>query len=206
MKKIILGLSLILVFSVCVFFLVDYYIKTTFTLYCTEECKKLLSNCLDEAIGETFDGNIPYSDLVTVSKDENGNITMVQSNTVVMNILAGEVTKKAEKKLNETQKIGLNIPVGYVFGSRFFAERLPSVTVYFRQTGNITSSFSSDFTEAGINQAKHTIKLNLNAEALLMMPGNNISLNVETSLPVCETIILGNVPKGYMDMNEGFFE
>lgn len=196
MKRFFIAVLFLVVF-LTIYLLFDWYMREVFTVIAKEESAKALSNCLDEALSETIATDISYNDLVNIHQDKNGLVTLVQSNTVNMNILAGNATKKAEEKLNNKKKSGIDVPFGYLVGGQLFGESMPSVKVNFRQIGNVTSKFSSTFKDAGINQTLHTVNLTLKVDALLMVPNNNIAIDSEITIPVCETIIIGNVPSEY---------
>lgn len=196
MKKTII-LIFILAALLMMHFLFDWYLRSVFSVIASEESIKELSNCLDGAVSETITSEINYDELVTIKQDNLGNIVLVQSNTILMNRIAGDVVKKAEEKLKGKIVSGIKIPFGYLIGGQLFGEKFPSITVNFRQIGNVTSDFTSSFSEAGINQTMHTVNLTLNVDALLLIPNNNLQVNTSLTVPVCETIIIGNVPTEY---------
>ncbi len=202
MKKFLIIFCIVIV-SVTLYMIFDWYMRTVFSTIAMEESTKILSDCLDDALSETITGGISYEDLVTIRQDEFGNIILVQSNTIKMNIIASDAVKAAEEKLKTKGANGIQIPFGYLVGGQLFSESLPNVTVHFRQVGNVTSSFSSSFTSAGINQTIHTVNLTLNVDALLLIPNNNMNINTNITVPVCETIIIGNVPTEYWNYNNG---
>lgn len=196
---------LVLMFMVIVtggYILSDWYLRNIFTVIAVEEGTKLLSNCLDEALSQTITEEISYDDLIVIKEDETGNIVLVQNNTILMNMIAGKAAKAAEEKLNSNRINGIKVPVGYFFGGQLAAEVFPEVTIHFREIGNVTADFVSEFTEAGINQTKHTVNLSLNMDALLLIPNNHTNINVSISIPVCETVIIGNVPNEYRQYND----
>ena len=57
------------------------------------------------------------------------------------------------------------------------------------------------FTDAGINQTKHQIVLNVEVTVRILMPGYTSSVAVDSSLAVAETVIVGSVPDTYTYFN-----
>lgn len=62
-------------------------------------------------------------------------------------------------------------------------------------SGNVNADFKSSFESAGINQTKHQIYLNIHTSVYSFLPGFNTTTDVETNVPVAETIIVGAVPQ-----------
>lgn len=193
-----------LVIAVVFYMAFDWYLRAVFSTIAMEESSKELSNCLDYGISSAITEDMSYDDLITIKQDEAGNVVLVQSNTIEMNRIGGNAAKKAEEMLLEKNKSGIQVPFGYLVGGQLFAEKMPCVTIHFRKIGNVTSSFSSTFTDAGINQTMHTVNLTLSIDALLLVPNNNVQFNTSITVPVCETIIIGNVPTEYREYVETY--
>ena len=64
-------------------------------------------------------------------------------------------------------------------------------------TGNVTTDFESELSEAGINQTKHRINLNTQVNVAAIIPGYPVNTNIKTNLTIAETVIVGEVPKVY---------
>lgn len=192
---------IILLSAILGYILFDWYMQKVFAVICEEECKRILNKCLNDAAYDVIKSGITYEDLITIKQDGQGNIVLVQSNTIRMNTLAGEVSNVAEYGVESKSKSGILIPFGYLVGGQLFSEKLPEIPVSFRQIGNVTTGFSSQFQSAGINQTMHTVNLDLSLNAVMMIPGYNKDINVKVTIPVCETIIVGKVPDDYMNWN-----
>lgn len=193
---------IILLSAILGYILFDWYMQKVFAVICEEECKRILNKCLNDAAYDVIKSGITYEDLITIKQDGQGNIVLVQSNTMRMNTLAGEVSNVAEHGVESKSKSGILIPFGYLVGGQLFSEKLPEIPISFRQIGNVTTSFSSGFQSAGINQTMHTVNLDLSLNAVMMIPGYNKDINVNVTIPVCETIIVGKVPDDYMNWNK----
>ena len=69
--------------------------------------------------------------------------------------------------------------------------------------GMPSTEFENLFTDAGINQTKHRIVLNVEVVVSILMPGYTTSTVVESSLAVAETVIVGAVPETYTYFQSG---
>ena len=55
------------------------------------------------------------------------------------------------------------------------------------------------FEEAGINQTRHRIFLEIAASIQIVQPLLSSTITVKTDVPLAETIIIGNVPQAILD-------
>ena len=63
-------------------------------------------------------------------------------------------------------------------------------------SGNVTADFESTFESAGINQTKHRICLHIHTSIYSFLPpAYNGTTEIETDIPVAETVIIGEVPQ-----------
>ena len=67
--------------------------------------------------------------------------------------------------------------------------------------GTISAEFESDFTAAGVNQTLHRIWLELSVPLTVMLPGGEVQAELNSRLCVAETVIVGNVPSTYLQMD-----
>ena len=64
--------------------------------------------------------------------------------------------------------------------------------------GKIHVDFETRFMEAGINQTRHEINVTVALDvALLMSNRQTTTAKIETTVPVSETVIVGDVPDSY---------
>ena len=56
----------------------------------------------------------------------------------------------------------------------------------------------SEFEEAGINQTRHKIFLNVIADMRVILPGVDKTISTCTEVLVCESLLVGKVPQIYL--------
>ena len=95
----------------------------------------------------------------------------------------------------------IKIPIGAVIGSKLFATVGPSVSMDIIPIGVVEGDISNVFTEAGINQTKHTITMDISATVGVAVPLEEFEMEVNVSLPICESIIVGPTPSTYMNID-----
>ena len=88
----------------------------------------------------------------------------------------------------------LAFPIGTLTGSELLHGRGPEVPLRVTLAGNAAADFESQFESAGINQTKHRITLKIHLQLYTFIPGINRTVDVDTDIPVAETVIVGEVP------------
>ncbi len=164
-----------------------------------EYVSQIISDDLNQTMQELTANGINYSDLVLIQKDNQGNVVMVQSNTMAMNNLALNAGDNAQKRMENLKSDGLYMPFGYFVGGQFLGDAFFDIRLNFEQISNVSPIFSSTFEEAGINQTIHRINLTLETKGILMLPNHTQEFTVSLTIPLCETVIIGNVPSGFLD-------
>ena len=140
---------------------------------------------------------INYNDLISYQKNDNDEITMVNTNVVLMNSISNDISNEIIKKLDSFSFLYIEIPLGSITGNDLFASSGPKIKIKVIPISEVKTEFKTDFYSTGINQTKHKIFLNVycNTEALSKFMSNNI--NITLQIPILETVIIGGVPNTY---------
>jgi len=143
-----------------------------------------------------------YSDLVTLTTDDEGHVTYLSADSIRMNGIAYNASLAIQEELEKTQEHDISIPLGSVLGSDLFSGTGPMVNVRIQPAGNVSTQYKSEFAAAGINQTRHKIVLNISTEVIIILPTASSSVTVSTQITVSETIIVGTVPNNYVNVDE----
>ena len=122
----------------------------------------------------------------------------MQANTVKINKIASDTTLAVQKKLQELGNERFNIPFGQALGSKLLASYGPLIRVVIVPIGTVRISVADDFEEAGINQTKHRLLLDVKTKVKVVVPLASSEAVVETQVPITETVIVGEVPQTYV--------
>lgn len=144
------------------------------------------------------DEDLSAHGLVTLEKNDSGEITAVTTNVAAVNTLAADILEAAVTQTSETV-ITVRVPMGNLSGSALLLNRGPEIPVQVLMLSSSMGGFRSELVSAGINQTRHQILLNLEVELTLLMPWRTIDTSVETEVLVSETVIVGEVPNSYMN-------
>ena len=161
------------------------------------------SSAINEAIQEQIsDGEIDYDKMVTIEKDAAGNVTAMRANIGEINFLRTRILTRIDEKLMDLSIEELGVPVGSVVLPELFSGRGPNLPVRVIAVRTSDAAFRNEFQEAGINQTLHRIFFDIHVVVTILSLEGRQEIPVESSVLVAETVIVGQVPATYIDMEE----
>lgn len=161
------------------------------------------SSAINKAIQEQIsDGEIDYDKMVTIEKDAAGNVTAMRANIGVINFLRTRILTRIDEKLMDLSIEELGVPVGSVVLPELFSGRGPNLPVRVIAVRTSDAAFRNEFQEAGINQTLHRIFFDIHVVVTILSLEGRQEIPVDASVLVAETVIVGQVPTTYIDMEE----
>lgn len=137
---------------------------------------------------------VDYSDFMTITRNETGEITALSADMARLNLLRAELSAHLLERLEDSQ-LELTIPVGSLLPIEPTWARGPELHLRALALGTASAEFESEFTSAGINQTRHRLWLELSVPVTVLLPGGGEELTVDSRLCVAETVIVGQVPQ-----------
>lgn len=165
--------------------------------------KMMTSRAVNTTISEILSNNDIYDELVTITTDSQGKISMIQANAVQVNNLSKEISKQALSRVESIGEQGIAIPLGTFSGMPLFAGKGPDVFIKVSPVGTLDCLFRSEFVEAGINQTLHRIYIDVTTSVNLILPIFDDVVKTYTQVMVCESVIIGEVPEFYFNNSMG---
>ncbi len=161
------------------------------------------SDAINLAIAEQIaDGEIDYDRMVRIEKDEQGNVTAVQTNIEEVNRLKTTVLFRVDEKLEQLSLEKLSVPAGSVVWPELFSGKGPAIPVRVLAARTSDAEFHSSFSGAGINQTLHSITIDIHVVITVLTWTGTIEVPVKTSVVAAQTVIVGTVPTTYFGMEE----
>lgn len=157
----------------------------------------------DSVYSELAKEDFSYNELVSLSYDDSGAITSIESNMLKINLLKAKITKSINEQLEHLDDQDLSISLGTLSGFSSFYNQGLLIPVTVRSEGYVEASLISAFENAGINQTLHRILLEISVDISAVIPGYTASATVKTEFVVAETVIVGVVPDGYTHVITG---
>ncbi len=161
--------------------------------------RSLSQKAVEDAIYETINDSAIYDTLIMISRDAEGNVVYISANTLQINMLARELARVAQEKLENLGAHGIDIPIGTFTGMPIFVGRGPNINIKLLPIGSISCKFSSEFINAGINQTNHKIYLNVTSKVSVILPTANQTIETTTQIMIAESIIVGKIPDTYLN-------
>ena len=155
---------------------------------------------LNRAVHTVTDNGVAYDELIDTQLDVQGRVSMLRANTMRMNALAAQTAMVAEQELNSFENQFVEIPAGAALGIRFLSGFGPRISVQILPVGAVSTDYDTEFETAGINQTRHKIFLPLRATVSLIIPTGSQLVEVESTMLIAESIIIGEVPQSFVDV------
>ena len=159
----------------------------------------LMTLCINDTISRKFaEEDYDYDYFVNLGYGADGSVTAVQTNMARINALSSELLSDIVHAADGGQ-LSLSIPVGNVLGSSLLLGKGPEIPVDITMLTSSHVDFKNELSDAGINQTKHQIKLDVVVDIDVIMPWQTISTQVVSEILIAETVILGDVPDTYLN-------
>jgi len=148
----------------------------------------------DESVN-VLSGEYSYDKIVKIEKNNDGQIILLQMDTVKLNYIASQLSKRSNYRLNSVEASNIKIPMGWISQKSALYNIGPSISMDLEPVGNVIVTYESKFESGGINQTRHKIFLNVDSTVIMKLPLNSKELKVHMQVPICETIIVGDIPE-----------
>lgn len=166
------------------------------------EAYSMAVETLNKAVKVVTENGVEYGDLMDASLDDQGRVTMLRADTMRMNELAAQTALRAAEELNRAENQFVRIPLGAALGIKSLSGFGPKMSMQILPVGAVHASFDTEFESAGINQTRHRIFLTLRATVSLIIPTGSQVVEVQSTMPIAESIIVGEVPDSFVDVND----
>ncbi|MCI2160473.1 MAG: sporulation protein YunB [Oscillospiraceae bacterium] len=159
------------------------------------EAKRYAAQMVSVAVQKELESSgVSYSDFAVIQRDTNGKVLSISSNVVKMNELKSHLVETVQYTLSDQGNEDLTVPLGTLLGGELFHGRGPGIPLRVTLSGNVTAEFHNIFEDAGVNQTRQQIDLELSAQLYAYLPGVDSTTDFSTDVPVAETVIVGEVP------------
>ena len=188
---------ILVVLAIAVIFYLAFRIQYRDTI--RSLAKTQVTNATSDLINDAIDRQIEsktiqYDRIVYFEKDLNGKITVLKTNMSEVNRLKTSILNLINDEILAMDNADIGIPLGSLFLPEFFSGKGPAIPVHILSIRNSEGAFSSNFTQAGINQTLHQLIMDVSVDVSILALGRTQSFTVSSHVVVAETIIVGQVP------------
>jgi len=143
--------------------------------------------------------NLSAADFYT--KNDAGDSLSV--NTVLVSDLCNTAALDISNTLDSMGEQRISIPIGSVLSIKALANSGPAYTVSLLPAGNAEVNYESKFVAMGINQINFQVWLHVTSTVRIVNPIQSNVIEVDRDVPLVNTIISGDVPNSYFNVNPG---
>ncbi len=170
------------------------------------EAKVLANDAINDAVISIFAENLSFEDIYTFEKNGNNDILAVKYNLEKVNLLKSKLSLKIQENIEKTKETRITLPLGTLLGTDILAGMGPKFSVEFMPYGIAQTEFLSEFSDSGINQTRLIINLSVKTSLGLIMPTAKAKIDISQTVPVVQTVIVGDVPESYTNIDREGYE
>lgn len=176
----------------------NFKIRPVIKSSAANRARVIVSGVVNEAVLKDMSENSTnYSDIITVNKNDTGEIMSLASNMEKINSLKSHIALAVQEKIFDLKAKDIFIPAGTLSGIEFLNCKGPPIPLKISVSGNVRTDLKSDFESSGINQTLHRINLIVHTKVCVMMPGCSTTFENDDKILISETVIVGRVPNLY---------
>ncbi|NFF81583.1 sporulation protein YunB [Clostridium botulinum] len=198
---IVISIALVIVFNSIVIFL-DNKVMPSLDRVAEMTVRTRILNIINNNSIKLFADEFNYNEMIKIEKDKDGNITLIQADTVKLNYLASKLSIQCNEELQNLEDIKIKIPLGWFTENSIYYNLGPQMAIRVEDVGNINANYESAFESAGINQTRHRIYLNVESKVRVILPFKTNEVEIVTKVPVSDTIIVGKIPETAIDFKQ----
>lgn len=194
---------LFVLFTCCtLLFIFEMRIRPVFSEIALSRAQSLAVTVINDEVNRIFvSESVEYGSLMMIQKDNEGRITAIISQSGEINRLKAEIAQKVQDALGKANKMVSSVPLGTFLSKGLFSGYGPRIPVRLTPIGRATVEISDSFLDAGINQTRHEIHLTVKAKINVLMVGGSVATEVETVLPLAQSVIVGDVPQSFTSVS-----
>lgn len=182
---------------------VFYKMRPVILRHAESAAETLLLDASNKAILDILsEQNVSYNDIVTLSREESGRVTSLETDIVKINSLKSLISNRLSGIISENEYYDLYIPLGTFFSSTYTSGYGPKIHFKMQLTATARVNFSYEFKAAGINQVLHIVMVDMDISGSLVITGYNGGISVKNQAMAAQTIIVGTTPEAFTNVIE----
>ena len=139
--------------------------------------------------------------VIVVEKNSENDVSYISANAYKLNLLSVKLSQSFTDSVKKRFSGSVKVPIGVFSGISMLSGFGSKVKINMIEISNVSCSFSSVFSEAGINQTRHVLKLIITPEAKIISQTKVYELKREIEVIIYDNIIVGKVPNAYLNGN-----
>lgn len=180
-----------------------YKMRPVILRYAESAAETLLLDASNKAILDILnEQGVSYTDIVTLSREESGRVTSLETDIVKINSLKSLISNRLSGIIADKEYYDLYIPLGTFFSSVYTSGYGPKMHFKMQLTATARVNFSHEFKAAGINQVLHIVMVDMDISGSLVITGYSGGISVSNAAMAAQTIIVGTTPEAFTNVIE----
>lgn len=224
-NKIFICIIILIIVSLFSFSFINYYSNKALPLfikYADAETKKLVILIINKAVTKQIN-NVDINDIFEVTYNNAGEIVLIDFNSKRTSIALSTITSLVELNLRAIEEgkidmlelpdnslesfdkelldrgVILELPLGVISSSTLLKNLGPKIPVKLSIIGDVSSGFSTEVEEYGINNALIKLYIDIEVNARVVMPFMGDDISISASIPIAMKVIQGKIPEYYLN-------
>ena len=169
----------------------------------TMELENEVSNLINDAVDAYLEqGQLRYDDLVRLERTADGSVAAAQIDLGEVNRMKSVILRELGDRLPDRVRQSVHVPLGNVLLPALLSGRGGSLPVRVVSLRSTNAELESELEQTGINQSLHRLALRVEVDLLLLTPAGLLSRQVTSTVPIAQTILLGDVPNLFCTTGE----
>ncbi|MDN5326263.1 MAG: hypothetical protein PWP41_959 [Moorella sp. (in: firmicutes)] len=164
------------------------------------QARWVAAEAMQQAVLDKITGQVSYNNLIQPESSGGGQVVFMQADALSISRLQAAAQLAIQERLARLQGKTYYLPLGQILGLKLLAAFGPPVPLRFIPMGTVKVDVGDTFESAGINQTRHRIYLQAESEVQVVAPFSWEKVQVATTIPVAEAIIVGPVPQTYVSL------
>ena len=190
-----------LILAVGVFTVLDAALRPILEQVAAQQVHLAVVRLINEAVYDQLGNGVAYQQLINVSTDAEGRVTLMQPDTVKITRLVTSVARDLEEKISGLTREDIRVPLGLLTGNSLLADKGPNLTMALLPLGSVSVNIHDEFSAGGINQTRHSIMLDIVVDMGILMPFQTTFTQISDTLPIVESVIVGPIPETYLSVD-----
>ncbi len=193
--------SIFLIFSILYLYFMRVFpaLRVSAVSLLNIEMNKIINECC-----LTYMQDHELSDFTQITYSTDKRVTGIKVNINDINRARFSISRSILEMINSNTVRKIGIPIGCIFNSTLIYAKGPKITLRVISGDNFVGKIESLFTERGINQTLFELYLTFNVDITVSMPMKSIQIPISSRYMLAETIIVGDVPDAFTDINRTF--
>lgn len=190
--------------------------------YAEAETKKLTILVINKAVIKQIN-NTDTDKIFNIVYNNDGEITLIDFNSQITSKILSTMTSLVELNLRAIEEgkidmlelpdnsldnydmsllekgIIVEVPLGIVTNSNLLYNIGPKIPVKLSLVGDVSTGFSSEVVEYGINNALLKLMIDIKVDTKIVLPIVTDQITIGCSIPIAMKVIQGKIPSYYID-------